>query len=226
MSTAEPFLLHDCTLARCACGRMCMNLRELLEAVRSVPEAVLEHHMMRCALEDYFELYEFPNDFAHWCWTSLGDHVLGEQLGSIDPYQHASIEALRASLVSTIEDRLWGMDRVPWCRAGMELHLIRSRLVSYDTGERISTPAALAEAIGRMPTRSLFYHVHEARRRTGGRTDDYSSWLEDFGASPELVARLRRIDFYFLNLNQLREEFLRAFEEEFSRAATTVKVST
>ena len=37
--------------------------------------------MMRCALEDHFELHEFPNDLARWCWDALGDHVLGEQLG-------------------------------------------------------------------------------------------------------------------------------------------------
>src|SRR3989339_1951303 len=104
MSNTEPFELYDCTLTRCAVGRVCTNLRELLEAVRSVPEAVLEHHMMRCALGDYFELYEFPNDLAHWCWNALGDHVLGEQLGAVDPYQQPSMEALRASLVSTIED--------------------------------------------------------------------------------------------------------------------------
>jgi len=50
-----------------------------------VPDAVLEHHMMRCALEDHFELHEFSNDLARWCWTFLGDNVLGEQLGLVDP---------------------------------------------------------------------------------------------------------------------------------------------
>ncbi len=226
MPTTEPFILCDCTLARCAAGRVCSNLRELLEAVRSVPEVVLEHHMMRCALEDYFELYEFPNHLAHWCWNALGDHVLGEQLGLVDPYQHPSMEALRTTLVSMIEDRLWGLERVPWCRPGMELHLVQSRLVTYDTGERILTPAALAEAIERMSTRSLFYHVHEARRRTAGSTDDFSSWLEAFGVDAALVGRLRRIDFYFLNLNQLRQEFSRVFQEEFLHTGSIVKVPT
>ncbi len=64
----------------------CASLRD---AVQTVSDAVLEHHMMRCVLEDHFELYEFPNDLARWCWSVLGDHVLGEQLGLVDPYQHA-----------------------------------------------------------------------------------------------------------------------------------------
>jgi len=207
----DEFALFDCSLARCAVGRACSNLRELLDAARTAPEPVLEHHMMRCALEDHFELYEFPNDFAAWCWSGLGDHLLGEQLGLVDPYLLSSLAEMRATLVEIIEDRLWNLDRVPWCRPGLELHLVQSRLIAYDTGERVRTPTALAEAIERMPRRSLFYHVHEARRRTAGHTDDFSAWLESIGADAELVGRIRGIDFYFLNLNQLRQELLEAF---------------
>jgi hypothetical protein len=77
----KPFVLLECSLLRQATGLNCTNLRELLEAIRTVPDAVLDYHMMRCALEDHFELYEFPNDLARWCWDALGDHVLAEQLG-------------------------------------------------------------------------------------------------------------------------------------------------
>jgi len=211
METLEPFAVKDCSLVRNATGRLCVNLRELLDAVRSVPDSVLEHHMMRCALEDHFELHEFPNDFARWCWTVLGDNVLGEQLALVDPYRQASTEELRAVLVNVLEERLWGVERVPWCRPGLELHLISSRLIAYDTGERVSTPASLLESIERMSTRSLFFHVHDARRRTAGQSDDFSSWLEMCGAEPSLVTRLRAIDFYFLNLTQLRQATLDAF---------------
>lgn len=212
-SDVKPFALFDCSLARCATGRVCSNLRELLDAVRTVPAAVLEHHMMRCALEDHFELNEFPNDLALWCWDALGDRVLGEQFGLVDPYQHASIEDLRPTLVNQIEDRLWGLERVSWCRPGRELHLVESRLIAFDTGERFTTPAALAEAIERVSTRSMFFHVHEARRRTGGQTDDFSGWLEAVDAPRALIAGIRAMDFYFLNLTQLRNEIARLFRE-------------
>jgi len=199
-----PFELCDCSLARCITGRICTNLRELLESLRVVPDAVIEHHMMRCALEDHFELYEFPNDLARWCWDALGDHLLGEQLGLIDPYRHASITAVRATLIDVIEERLWGMERVPWCRPGLELHLLESRVVAYDTGQRFETPVALAEAVDRMSLRSIYFHVHEARRRTAGASDDFSEWLAGYGAEPALVEDLRKIDFYASNLGQLR----------------------
>ena len=44
---AQEFMLEDCSLVRCATGRACFNLRELLEALRSAGATVLEHHMMR-----------------------------------------------------------------------------------------------------------------------------------------------------------------------------------
>jgi hypothetical protein len=220
---SEPFALFDCSLARQATGRVCFNLREMLEAVRTVPDTVLEHHLLHCTLEDYFELYEFPNDLARWCWEGLGDNILAEQLGLVDPYRYASIAELRLAIINLIEDRLWGLERAPWCRAGRELYLMSSRLIAYDTGERFPTPAALAEAIERIPLRSLYYHVYEARRRTSGRIDDFSAWLERYGASPTLVTRLQAIDFYFLNLTQLRQELLQAFRQYLPESTTVTK---
>jgi hypothetical protein len=226
MSDLEPFALFDCSLARCALGRSCTNLRELLDAVRNVPDAVLEHHMMRCVLDDPFELYEFPNDLARWSWEALGDQVLAEQLGLVDPYQLESPSALRTALADAIEQRLWGLDRVPWCRPGLELHLVESRLIAYDTGERFPTPAALAEALPRMSRRSLFFHVHEAYRRTQGRTGDFSAWLEMCEADASLVAKLRAIDFYFLNLSQLRDELIAVFRQYMPEPTAALRVVT
>ncbi len=207
----EPFALLDCNLVRYAIGRSCSNLRELLDAIQVVPDIVLDHHMRRCVLADHFELNEFPNDFARWSWDALGDRVLAEQLSLVDPYQHPDSAELRKALTEIIEARLWGNDRVPWCRPGLELHLTGSKLVAYDTGERYSTLPALAEVFHQISARSLFYHVHEAHVRRADRSDDFSAWLETLGADPALVAQLRGVDFYFLNLSQLRHEFLEIF---------------
>jgi hypothetical protein len=205
---AQEFILEDCSLVRCATGRACFNLRELLEAMRSAGPTVLEHHMMRCALEDHFELYEFPNDLARWCWDALGDHELAEELALLNPYSYPEIEALRTELGNVIEDHVWALERIPWSRPGLELSLVESRLVAFDTGERFSTLARLAETLPRMSRRSLFYHMHEAFRRNG--VDDLSAWIEQIGGPVELVERIRKIDFYFLNLNQLRQQLLEA----------------
>jgi len=56
---------------------------------------------------------------------------------------------------------------------------------------------------------SRLCRVHGARRRRGGGGDGFWQWLGGFGEAPGLVARIRAIDFYFLNLSQLRQELSR-----------------
>ena len=218
MDSTQAFALFDCNLARCATGRTCSNLRELLDSIRTASDAAIEHHMMRCALDDHFELYEFPNDLARWCWDALGDDVLAEQLGLIDPYQHPSIAALRDALVNVIEERLWESDRVPSCRPGLELHLIESRLVAYDTGERFTTPAALAEALPKCRCARCSTTCTKRAPAHGG---THRRFLGLAGAVRRRrrgwSLRLRGVDFYFLNLNQLRSEFIDVFRSQFSK---------
>jgi hypothetical protein len=82
----------------------------------------------------------------------------------------------------------------------------------------VDTPAALLEAIQRMPPRSLVLHVHDARRRTAGQSDDFSLWLEQCGADASLVTAMRSIDFHFLNLSQLRQALVEAFQHYVAEA--------
>jgi hypothetical protein len=145
-------------------------------------------------------------------------------MGLADPYREAAT-ALRGTLINLIEDRLWGLDRAAWCRPGLELHLIGSYLIAYDTGDRAETPAALLEAIQRMSSRSLFFHVHDARRRTVGQSDDFSLWLEKCGADASLVASLREIDFYFLKLSQLRQALIEAFQHYLAEAPPLPRIA-
>lgn len=208
---AEDFALYECSLVRLATGRTLVNLREALEALRSASAAVLEHHMMRCALEDHFELYEFPNDLARWCWDSLGERDLAEELALVNPYAFSGLEELRRELVEMLEGHLWGSTRATLCRPGMELSLVESRLITFDTNERYGTLAALAQGVQNMSRRSLYYHFHEAYRRHGG--DDFSDWLERKGGYGSLVATLRQLDFYSLSLTQLRETVIAAMRD-------------
>ncbi len=210
------FHVFDCSLVRRAIGESVSTLRELVSAVGEMDSSAVEHHMMRCRLDDRFEMAEFPNDFARWCWEDLGDRITAERLALVNPYLHPSIDELRKEIAGAIEERLWSADFVSHpCRPGMELHLVGSQLVAYDTGLQVTSMTALAEALPRMSLRSVFYHVHDARRRSGGAADDFSSWLETIGADAQLVRSVREIDFYYLSLNQLREALVSVLSQHF-----------
>ena len=216
----SPFCVMDCSLIRCTTGRACSNLRELLEAIRTVSDAVLEHHMMRCALEDHFELYEFPNDLARWCWSALGDNVLGEQLG---PGRSLSDVAVTTPL------------RIV---AGQ-----RDRGSAVGTGPRAVVPPRPGTAPDRVAADRLRHGRTDSSRRrpcwrpssacrrgrcfftstrrsggTAGQTDDFSTWLERLRRRGVAGGDLRGIDFYFLNLSQLRQAVMEAFRHYIAEA--------
>ena len=213
------------------------GLAEPKDGVSGVNEIRLMYDLMVAALQTdstrVVSLFLSTQDRPDIDGVKLGHHDAShhgqdpaklEQLALIDPYQHLHVAGLRAALEEAVEQRLWGLDRIPWCRPGLELHLLESRLVAFDTGETVETPAALAELLHHVSSRSLFYHVHEAHRRTSPASDDFSDWLEGHEANPALVTRLRAIDFYFLNLGQLRREFLAAFRDHLAVTPQSVPV--
>ena len=162
-------------------------------------------------LEDHFELYEFPNDLARWCWTALGDYMLGEQLGLLDPYQEPSTPTCARLLINVIEDRLWGLDRVPWCRPGLELHLVESRLIAYDTGERIRHPGGPAARPSSDVAAVAVLPRPRSAAADGRQTDDFSFWLEQCGAERLAGGQLAGDRLLLPQPGQLRQALLEAF---------------
>ena len=67
-----------------------------------------------------------------------------------------------------------------------------------------------------MSDSSLYYHFVEAHKRTPNRTDDFTVFLEDFDSEYiQLITAFARIDFYFLNLSELRQTLKDAINSVF-----------
>jgi hypothetical protein len=64
-----------------------------------------------------------------------------------------------------------------------------------------------------MSNGSIYFHFVEAQRRPPVGVDDFSHWIGGFGeAVAPYMEALRRIDFYFYTLRELREELVRVLE--------------
>lgn len=102
---------------------------------------------------------------------------------------------------------------IPWARPGHEFYFMEATTLVFDSGERVHVLRDLPDAIGRMSNGSIYFHFVEARRRRPFGVDDFSRWIEGFGADGDAVGEaLRRIDFYFYTLRELREELVRVLE--------------
>ncbi|MFU8819603.1 MAG: DUF5752 family protein [Desulfurivibrio sp.] len=207
MNQTEPFSLKDCALIAIATGRKAVTLSELRDHIRAVSADSIYHHFWSGLLGARFEEREFNNDFAAWCRHHLREPVLAEQLSVIDPVELRDMEELRRELLDIIETRLDGSETVHWLRASRPFEFLRSQLVIFDTGRRLTQPSELAAVLPESATGTIFYHFIDARRRLADGSDDFRSWLTGFGEGyVELGRRLAAIDPFFSSLSQVRDE--------------------
>ena len=209
-----PFKVKDCALlVRMSGVPPAINLRELRERLAACSEDVLFHHFCEPLLRPAFDHPDYRNDFAVWAKWYLGDRILAERLGILDPFSMGSLEELRAATLDIIDERLSEMVLIPSAAPGDEFYFLEATTVVFDTGERITNPRDLAPAIRKMTNGSVYYHFLEARRRTPAGRDDFSAWLEEEEKkNARYIRALDSIDFYFHSLSNLKEELITALE--------------
>jgi len=209
-----PFEIKDCALlSRMSILPAAVNLRELRDRIASCSHDVLYHHFCETTLVPSFDYPDYRNDFAVWVKRPLGDDILAERLGMIDPYSFSSFEDLRAVTLEIIDERLSEVPMVPWAKRGHEFYFMEATTVVFDTGKRIDDPDQLIFAIKSMTKGSIYFHFLEARRRTLNAVDDFSVWLMDWGDGWQHYVRvLSTIDFAFNTLTELRDELVRVLE--------------
>jgi hypothetical protein len=205
-----PFEVKDCALlARMSGLPPAFNLRELRERVAACSENVLFHHYCETTLRSTFDNPDYRNDFAVWSKLYLGDRVLAERLGILDPYSFPSLGELRAATLEVIDERLGELTMIPWARPGDEFFFMEATTVIFSAGMRIAHPSELADAIRKMTNGSVYFHFLEARRRPPFGIDDFTSWLlenENGGRNRPYIEALASIDIYFHSLADLRKE--------------------
>ncbi len=210
------FEVKDCALLTRMSGiPPAFNLRELRDRIASCHPDVLYHHFCETVLVPSFDYPDYRNDFAVWSRWRLGDQVLSERLGMIDPYLYASMEELRAAALEIIDDRLSEVAMIPWARPGHEFHFMQAVTVVFDTGDRIHHPDELSEAVSRMTNGSIYFHVLEARRRCPVGVDDFTGWLKGCeGNWDHYIHAVQAIDVTFHTLSEIRQRLVEAFSNK------------
>jgi len=210
---AESFTLKDCALIAIATGVYVQTLREFWERLQTIPPSCIYYHFWGGLLRPRFDDPEYQNDFAIWTSKSLHDETLAERLALINPTDYDDMEELRDELVNIIEERLEESELLPWIRASHRFYFVRSQIVVFDSGLRVTTPEELMNILPSLSVGSIFYHFIDARRRTETKRDDFTEWLLCFGEDTRsLIEQVDRVDPYFTNLRVLRNELKQVFE--------------
>jgi hypothetical protein len=207
-----PFVFHGCLAVRELVGPAAGDARALLEGLGQASDETLFTHTAGTMLRRPVEADAYPNDFALWAATELGDRALAERLAMVDVFDAGSLDALRANLVAVLEDHL---HRGPAAAAPAvePFVFLRTHVVPVPLGVAATTLREFRDGLAVVDASALFYHVVEVRYRLGRDRGDFAEWAEHGLERPDLAARLARIDAHVGSLERLRDRCLTVLDD-------------
>jgi len=189
------------------------TLRELADALKQVPDAVIYYHTHHF-LEEYHQLTpELSNDFAVWVSDALGEEVLGERLASIDTFSFPNIAALRDRFVSVIEEHISKQSNQRVALEGRSFYFMKSVSIVLPSPYVAHDLREMVEALRKITPSSLYFHIFEARLRVGQGLNDFSIWLDESLGDKELSEEVARLDPYLYTLEGLRSALIQLMEK-------------
>ena len=215
------FEFRQCVNILKSTGRKAKNLRELREVIAEVSDGSIFHHTYQYFLKGHF--LEYTTDFAHWAGEYLEERVLAEHLSNIDPYDFKTIGDLRNALVDVIDGYLEEYPEPKDTMPGDEFYFNETITMIFPAGIKADNLAEFLIAIKYIDAASIYYHFYEARIRQG--SDDFSTWFEDTLGKNDFAERIRAIDPFMHNIEEIREHIVEAVEEEVRRDMEVIGVA-
>lgn len=193
-------------------------LQELLDAIRSCPDASIFQHTFQTLEEHHFIKEGFSNDFSHWAFAACNEVELAERLAALDIRDFTSIPTLREQLVHLMEGYLQQHPRAATKLAMEPFYLMASDLVVIPTPYVARNLEEFADGLHKVSIHSIYYHFIDARLRLKLNNNDFSVWLEQELDMSQTGDRLNRIDIYTSTLEGVRRNILKVIEGEIARA--------
>jgi hypothetical protein len=195
------------------------NLAELLQGLKSCPDASIFYHTFQTLREHHYIRGGFSNDFAQWTFAACNEAGLAERLAAVDVRDFTSIQEIRDRIVKTVESYLKANPAAGARPAFEPFYFCASETVVTPTPFVANTLAEFAEALQQVGLHSIHHHFITARLRPPLTRNDFSVWLEEELGLATLAERLNRMDIYTSTLNDMRQKILQVVRQEMKRSA-------
>lgn len=214
-SAKEPFRFYTETDLPELTGLKAANLQQLSDVIKTAPGASIYRHTHGFLQQHQYLSPEPPNDFAYWIADILGERELGEELFSIDTMQYATLDELRNEIIHTIEGYIakhpGALQR--FAVSGEEFHFMKSVRFILQTNYTASDLEEFKTALQKVTLNSIYFHMFGAKLRLPQGMNDFSLWLNDSLAEPDLANKIASLDLYTHTLENLRFAIVRLIEK-------------
>ena len=216
-AATRSFTFLGCLELREILGRRARDERELMEGLEQIPAGSIYYHTHSIFLRHPRIAGGYPNDFANWVATQVGDKGLAERLAVVDPYRFATVEELREELVSVVESHIATLQPVPRCVFGDPFFFVQSHVFEVPTGLEARTLSEFRRCLAEADLSTVYLHTLHARVRGEVAGGDFAHWVGQELGLDSLAGAIGRINPYLGGLEQIRGETLRLIEAELGR---------
>jgi hypothetical protein len=213
-----PFVFTGCVEVRQALQRTASDERELMDRLEEVPPGSIFYHTHGYFLRHRPITTAYGNDFAAWVAVQVRDQALSERLAVVNPFEFASLDALREELVTVVHDHLRRLRAVPRVESGEAFHFQQSYIVEVELGPPATNLREFRDGLATVDASAIYFHMVEARARLGRRAGDFAEWIRASLGLTELAERIERIDSYMTSLERVRARVLSLVDAELERA--------
>ena len=194
-------------------GTKAYTLDELLHMIRTCTESSIFYHTFSAFLKMREVRLPYNSDFASWVHESLNEKDLAEQMMGVDFFEYNTVDALRDRLAGIIDNYRSLRPSAFEKKADEPFFLHDVQRFVYLTDKFAYDLKSFREILPTISLYSLYYHFIESRLETKFECDDFSIWIEESLAMPELAKRIRSIDIHVYTLEGLRERIIAIIEE-------------
>jgi hypothetical protein len=188
-----------------------MSLGQLLSGVTLASELSIFFHLHQRFFHDPNRLPEYPNDFAAWADTVLGDTVVAERLANLNLFRSVDLAVVRREISVILAEHLHhnGDGRtVPLDRAFI---FCQPCLVVFRSGRRARTPGEFADVLREIDSDAIGYHLFTPKISPGPVANDFAVWFRQWGLT-SLAQQLDAFDPYLNSLEDNRAYLLELIE--------------
>jgi hypothetical protein len=212
-TATHPFIFYNRTHLTEPTGMRARDLRELVDTLRTAPDAVVYHHTHQFMEEHQYLIPTPPNEFAVWVTDALGEEALGETLASVDTFEFPSLTALRDRFVGIIEEHLAKGAAMRLASPDRQFFFMKTVSVVAPTPYVAHDLRGFVEAVRKISPGSLYFHMFESRLRLGRGLNDFSAWLQEELGDEDLGREIARLDPYTSTLEAIRSSVVQLVEK-------------
>jgi len=194
-------------------GLKASNLRELVDILRTAPDAIVYYHTHHFLEKHHFLTPEPSNDFALWVTEALGDEAMGESLASVDTFGFSNLKSLRDRLVGILDESLARSTGNREAMPGREFYFMKSVVMILPTRYVAHDLREFVEALRQISLGAIYFHIFESRLRLGMGLNDFTAWLKNNLEENELGEEIGRLDPYTYTLEGLRSSLIQMVEK-------------